>query len=704
MNKPMILSPAGSYESLCAAVSAGADEVYFGAPSFNARAFAKGFTEQELAESISLCALHGVKTNVTLNTLVTDREMPDAIAVAKNLFSMGADAFIVQDLGLAAMLKKEIPGIVLHASTQCACHNLDGAKKLAQLGFSRIVLAREMSAHDIETVTHYGLENGLFETEVFIHGALCVSHSGQCLMSSVIGARSGNRGMCAQPCRMEGCVSCGGKTAQKGYPLSLKDLSLCDHIETLCNLGIASLKIEGRMKSPEYVYRVTSVWRDLIDAGKNASPEQKKTLADIFSRGGFSDDYFTEHYRKQNKFMYGVRSESDKQKTREQTFEVPPIAPIKIDLECDFHEGKPALLTASCATKDGRTVSANAQSASPVLTATGTPMDKTALSKQLSKLGSTPFYTDDVKCNITGCGFMPASSLNALRRDAVSKLVEAMTAQNRKVQSSAESAPKDAAPPCSANRTNSRKNVIYAHSFEQALKLWEEQHPDSVILPLQLFFDAKELPDLGKMRFGVRLPRVFFNDERESIAACLLLAKKSGAAFVQASNIGQVDIALESGLELWGDVGLNVYNSASVAEYAKLGFRVICLSPELSPPQMRDISVPDGVETSVFAGGRLTLMVLESCIIKASGSCSQCAANHTGEPCGHYLDRIGKSFPIIGQHRFLKGNPLPCRNIILNSESPKITVKKGFDKVFTDYLVYESEPTNSKHRKDNQKQ
>lgn len=702
MTKPLILSPAGSYEAMLAAISAGADEVYFGASAFNARAYAKGFTREELEEGIMLCKLCGVKTNVTLNTLVTDREMSEAVEVARDLWEMGADAFIVQDIGLCARLRESIPGIELHASTQCACHNLDGAIRLARLGFSRIVLARELCARDIEEITRYGRQSGLFETEAFIHGALCVSHSGQCLMSSVIGGRSGNRGMCAQPCRMQGCIGCdGGATVtKKGYPLSLKDLSLCTHIEELCQMGIASLKIEGRMKSPDYVYRVTGIWRELIDSGKSASAQKQRELADIFSRGGFTDSYFTEKYRKSNSDMYGIRSEDDKRRTREQETDIPSVPACGIELECDFYPGKKAKL---CATveipcgrgyESGHKISVVAESPGEVQRATGNPMNDALLTKQFSKLGGTPFYAKSVVCNTDGAGFMPASALNALRREAVELLTKAVKIHGREDFAAREKSITESGKSQSVYRKGAvtPKKAVFVYGFDKVRKGTDEKY----ILPLELFYNVivAELPDLSGVKYGVRLPRVFFEQEKDAICKALTVAKDMGATFAEVSNIGHMDVAKDAGLELWGGIGLNIYNSDSLKEYADMGFGVLTLSPELSVAQLRDIQVPDRVGICVFARGRLPLMVLESCIVKASGKCGRKA--YSQKSCGFYRDRIGKDFPVVGQKRFIKEDIPACRNLILNSEISDITSKKGFERVCADYLLYESEPDMTK--------
>ncbi len=309
---PFLLSPAGSPEALRAAVAAGADEVYLGGGSFNARINAKNFGQKELVAAGRLCRDKNVRLLITLNTLVSDKEFKGVQEYVGFLeSSVHPDAYIIQDLGLAVFLKKEFPNIVLHASTQMQQHSAGGAELLKNLGFSRIVLAREASAKDIKALCDSGLE-----CEVFIHGALCVSMSGGCLMSSMIGKRSGNRGECAQPCRMR-------YSGNNEYPLSLKDLCLAEHIPELTAMGVTALKIEGRMKSPDYVYEVTRIYRRLIDENRRANEAEMKDLRNIFSRSGFTDGYFT---GKTGPAMFGIRRESDKQLTKSvNTGKLPPV-------------------------------------------------------------------------------------------------------------------------------------------------------------------------------------------------------------------------------------------------------------------------------------------------------------------------------------------------------------------------------------------
>ena len=308
-NLPELLAPAGSFEALVCAVKGGADAVYLGGNEFNARMNAKNFTEKELEKAVKYAHSYGVRLYAAVNTLIYEREFKDAMRYVAYLYSIGTDALITADLALCSAVAKEFPDFPIHASTQMGVHNSEAGFAMRDLGFSRMVTARELSMENIRTVC----EKSPIEIEIFVHGALCVCHSGQCLMSSVIGARSGNRGECAQPCRM----MYNGK-----YPLSLKDSCLAGHITDILSMNVASLKIEGRMKSPAYVYSVTSVYRRLLDEKRNADDAEIQRLASVFSRQGFTDGYFTNRISKK---MNGIRTDADKNTSKNQTQDVKPL-------------------------------------------------------------------------------------------------------------------------------------------------------------------------------------------------------------------------------------------------------------------------------------------------------------------------------------------------------------------------------------------
>ena len=283
MNKPELLAPGGNFKTLKAAIESGADAVYLGADKFSARAFAGNFTPDELKQAVSYAADHNVKTYLALNTLLTDRELKEALAIADHAVGAGISALIIQDLGLAHLIHQHFPDRPLHASTQMTAKTLADVEMLGKLGFQRVVLARELSRAQIQAIS----AGTNIELEVFVHGALCSSYSGQCQISSFMGGRSANRGKCAQPCRLP--YTSGRKS---GVLLSLKDLCLIDHVNELAAMGISALKIEGRMKGPDYVRTVTAAYRTALD-GKPLSKEQKQSMLNSFNRGGYTDGYYT---------------------------------------------------------------------------------------------------------------------------------------------------------------------------------------------------------------------------------------------------------------------------------------------------------------------------------------------------------------------------------------------------------------------------
>ena len=651
MTKPLILSPAGSFESLIAAVEAGADEVYFGLPEFNARYNAKNFTDDELKEALKMCRVLGVKSNITVNTLITDKEMPKALGMVYNAASLGADAFIVQDLGFASNIKERIPQAVLHASTQCACHNAEGAKLLSELGFDRVVLAREMPKDEIKKVADLGIE-----TEIFVHGALCVCQSGMCLMSSVIGDRSGNRGLCAQPCRLPYTMA----ENKNRYPLSLKDLSLGTQIESLCSLGVTSLKIEGRMKSPEYVYATTKIWRDLIDGGRNADKSQMKELESIFSRGGFTDKYFTGGYRNDNTDMYGIRSDGDKQNTRdaEKKLDFSKVTRRRnVSICCVVEAGKNLTAGMSC-----DSILAEYTSDFVCPEATGRPVDESEIKASLMKLGNTYFTAEEKNVNVTLCGnvFLSKAMLNSVRRGLCERM-EQMLCQVKTIGYNDQI-------PKRTRREKAEKTeiLVSCKSLSAAKKVKAE---NALSIPL---YDIEKL-DINELNcgiFGVTLPRVVYSSEMESLKMLLEAAKEKGAEFALASNIGQVKAVRDSGLLLYGDIGMNVFNSSTVKVLEDMGFSLITVSPELNEAQVRDIEKKPDTKLCAFVKGRLPLMVLESCIVKAGGGCR----NECEKPCTVLRDRKNMDFPVYGERR-LTGNGKPCRNIIYNSVETDILSK-----------------------------
>ena len=625
-NLPELLSPAGSFEALRAAIDGGADAVYMGGASFNARINAKNFTEGDMRDAISLAHAYGVKLYQTVNTMIFDRERDDFLRAAEVSAKSGIDAFIVSDLGAAALLREYLPDIPLHASTQMSVHNTDGARLLENYGFTRVVPARELSKEDIKS-----LVNGTkLEIEAFIHGALCVSHSGQCLFSSLVGGRSGNRGLCAQPCRLP--YACGNAKIGDKYPLSLKDLSLANHVKEIIDSGVASLKIEGRMKSPEYVRGVTGVWRELLDAGKDADARDMQRLADFFSRGGFTDSYYS---RTVGRGMLGVRSDEDKQASREVEKFNKITRKVPIDISATMRENEPSALTLS------HGIVSVTVCGDIVQKAINAPLNEESVKKSLSKLGDTPFCVGGFAVDLGESVMMPISSINALRRDAVAALLDEINKpKNISVGKIEHNTPKYAA---------KARNVGRFYTNEQIGDAAEEFF-EVITLPLEKFVSEDSVAN------GFVMPAVIFDSEWKKIEKMLSVAAEKKPEYVIISNIGQINRikSLLPEAELIADFRFNVGNSDTAAFVEELGFESYVASAELTLPQLRDLK---GAKAAIIYG-RVPLMTLEKCAIKElygdKRACEICADGKA-----EMKDRRGFIFPIIREFEH--------RNIILNS-------------------------------------
>ena len=616
-----LLSPAGSLAALGAAIEGGADAVYLGGTAFNARINAKNFTEDELREGIELAHQYSARVYITANTQIYDREREDYLRAAERAYLLGADALIVADIGMAREIKKRIP-IELHASTQLSGHNVGAARELFDAGFSRMVLAREMPREDIREFCR----SSPIEAEVFVHGALCVSTSGQCLFSSLVGGRSGNRGECAQPCRLP---YSSGRDRQ-GYPLSLCDLSLAEHICELRDMGVASFKIEGRMKSPEYVRDVTRIWRELLRDGRNATKEDMKHLERVFSRGGFTDGYYTGRVCSG---MLGVRSESDKRNTAaaaEDKFEgIGRKIPVK--LFAKIKRGEPATLSASAL---GR--SAKATGAVPD-EARNAPLTDEAVRRSLSKLGGTAYSLEALELELDAGLMLPVSALNALRREALAGLSPKI---ERREEDIADLPLESAA---------SRRVPLLSATFYDVSALTDEAFDffDLLFVPLEKYSDCHTTRG---DKLGVLVPEVIFDSQRENVKELLRKAYKAGAQHALVGNIGHLALVREEGFTLHGDFRLNVTNRSSAAVLEEYGIADTVLSPELSLAQMRDI----GGCTRAIIYGRIPLMLTEKCVGKELGGCERCRSGHS-----ELVDRRGARFPVL--RRF------PHRSAVFNS-------------------------------------
>ena len=626
---PELLAPAGSFECLIAAIKGGADAIYIGGKRFGARAYAKNFDIEEIKRAVRYAHLHERKIYVTLNTLILDKEMPEVLSYARELYAAGVDALIIADLGAIKVIREHLPDFELHASTQMSVHNSLGADLAYELGCTRVVLARELTGENIKKVT----ETCKPEVEVFLHGALCVCHSGQCLFSSMVGGRSGNRGECAQPCRLP-------YNGEHSYPLSLTDLSLANHVKELCDSGVASLKIEGRMKSPDYVYTVTSIYRRLLDEYREANEEENRALRAAFSRGGFTDGYFTGRISEK---MTGTRGEEDKEISRSLKSEPFEIERKSVSAKARFALGEPATLTLT----DGKkTVTASGASPRPAETK---PLTKEDLYDRLSKMGATflSLEKDSIEIDLEdGINLSPAE-INALRREAAELFENAeRPLPEEKPLAKARATfnlPKAENSALFLNREN-WISALQKHSMVQEF--------DYAFLPLFAFEHGDETEGIN----GVYIPPVVMEDEIPFVREKLKNAKNSGIMYALVGNIGHFSLAKEFGLIPFGDFRLNIMNSYTKECYMELGAEKMILSPELTLPQARDIG---GFTIHM---GRLPLMLTERCFIKENFGCQKCNK-------AYLEDRMGERFPIIREFEH--------RNLILNSRLTYMGDKRG---------------------------
>ena len=430
-----ILAPAGSWASMKAAVAAGADAVYMGGTRFGARAYADNPDEKGLLEAIDYVHLHGRRLYMTVNTLFKESELKELAEYMTPYYNQGLDGVIVQDLGALRIMKENFPGLELHASTQMTITSVYGARMLKDFGCSRVVTSREMSLDEIRRVR----EEVDVEIESFVHGALCYCYSGQCLMSSLIGGRSGNRGRCAQPCRLPYRVYEGqhgqGKPAvmnreNEKYVLSLKDLCTLDILPDILEAGVYSLKIEGRMKSPRYTAGVVSIYRKYTDRyldhgreGYHVEPEDRKMLLDLFDRGGFTSGYYEEH---NGRDMVALKEKPEFREGNQKLFDYLDRAYVEAELKESvmghviLETGKPSVMTLSCS---GVEVTVNGQAPEA---AQKQPMTEEKVLKQLNKTGNTPFFFEHLSAELKGEMFLPVQALNELRRSGLKALESAL--------------------------------------------------------------------------------------------------------------------------------------------------------------------------------------------------------------------------------------------------------------------------------------
>ncbi len=610
-----LLAPCGSFEALTAALRCGADAVYLGGKRFSARHNAKNFDSDELRDAVRLCHRYGALAYQAINTCVLDGELEELARVIAFACEIGIDGLIVQDEAALYIVKSACPDMPVHASTQLTLHTQAGMKWAKRRGYRRAVVSRELSKQIIAQLCREGIE-----IEAFVHGALCMSASGQCYLSAMIGSRSANRGLCAGACRLP--FSAKGKSQDK-YALSLKDMSVIDNAREMSGIGVSSLKIEGRMKRPEYVAAATDALRRSLD-GEDYSVESLKA---VFSRSGFTDGYYTS---RTGRDMFGARTKEDVvsasgvlPQLRELYKKEPQKFPIS--LEFTAREGLPCVLKA----KSGE-YSAVIEGDVPEK-AINRPTGEDTVKAQLSKLGGSLYYPDSIEISIDGGLMVPLSSLNSLRRRAVDALDEARVESLTKVKSFTPENMFLARP----KTLNLKYPELWASvQTVSQLTLVDIGGIERVITPLSQA-EAYVRAGLPKEKAVLSLPRFTFNEGK--VISELEVAKALGFEAVEAVNPAHIIIAQELGLKAIGGFGLNITNSISAYEYAQAGLEAITLSFELKAFQAGAIAAP--VPTGAIVYGRLPLMLTANCPISAEVGCKGCT--HA------VVDRTGAKFPIL---------------------------------------------------------
>ncbi|MBO4523940.1 MAG: U32 family peptidase [Ruminococcus sp.] len=613
MNKAEILAPAGSMETLRAALRSGAHAVYIGGKRYSARNSAANFSLSEIYEAATLSHRYGAKLYLAVNTVISDDEAADFCEYIKATAQNGVDAFIVQDWGCAELIRRCVPDAVLHGSTQMSVHTAEGASLLRSLGYTRIVPARELDRKTISRICKVGIE-----TEIFVHGALCMSVSGQCYMSAMIGSRSANRGCCGQACRLP-FSAIGNKNKAA---LSLKDLSLLPNARELVDMGVDSFKIEGRMKRPEYV--ASSVHE--LKASLEGNPPDMKLLRGVFSRSGFTDGYFTG--KRQD--MFGVREKDDVISAQEL---IPMIHELyrferkayMIDFQTVIKEGQPTVITAEC---NGITVSAMGEVPEKAL---NRPTDRAVLEKQLSKLGDTVFNFGKLTADIDDGLIVPAGKINELRREITEKLTTAIIAENTHKYTITDYVPHIECPR-SSNTGVGLKLRTFCRTIEQAIAAADLS--EHIIVPIELLGDDI-LGSVDINRIIISPPRFIVNED--ALANKLEELKAKGFNRLYCHTADCIAIGRKLRFKLHGSFTLNVFNSYSAEYLRNLGVEDCVFSVEATLTQLAKVCTELPLGAVIY--GKLPLMLTRNCPIRNEIGCDKCTKK--------LIDRTGRELPVV---------------------------------------------------------
>ena len=616
-----ILAPVGSEEMLRAAVFSGADAVYLGFSGFNARTGAGNFDADSLQEAVRFCHARGVAVHVALNTTVYGTELPALEQAIRAVAASGADAVICQDLAVATLIGKIAPKLPRHGSTQMSVHTLQGALELKELGFTRVVLARELSLPEVEHITkHCGIE-----TECFIHGALCMSVSGQCYMSAFLGGRSGNRGSCAGPCRLpfEANALPEGKPGRLHH-LSLKDNSAIDKLDKLQALGVASAKIEGRLRTPEYVAAAVSACL----AGREGRAYDRDLLKNAFSRSGFTSGYLD---GKIDGTMFGVRSEADAELTKKTLPMLRELyrrerSRVPVQMKLEIEEGGEKLTVTDA---DGNKAFAYGD-AEPQPARTD-PTE--SLNRSLTKTGGTPFTAEKITVEMDGGPwFIPGSAVNELRREALDALLKKREVLRPwpTTEEHVAALPQRTLPP---RRTLRVRFERWEQVPERAL-----DGVEYLILPIA---QADRVPREWRAKTLLELPRVMFGALEQDTARRIAATQDAGFAGYEVSNIAHLRLC--RGLPMTGGFGLNITNNVAAQFYAEQGLSSLLILPEVKDSDIASIAPTrngKSVPTGVMIYGHMPLMLTRACPLQNIHDCAHC------DKTGVLTDRKAKKFPV----------------------------------------------------------
>lgn len=657
-----ILAPAGSWESMAAAINAGADAVYMGGSRFGARAYAENPEEDRFLEAIDYAHLHGCRLYMTVNTLVKEKELEELGEFLIPYYERGLDAVIVQDMGVFAYIRKRFPDLPVHASTQMTVTGYHGARILKELGASRVVTARELSLEEIAKIR----DEVDIEIESFVHGALCYCYSGQCLLSSLIGGRSGNRGRCAQPCRLPYDVKKDGAfwgKQDERYVMSPKDLCTLDILPDIIEAGVYSFKIEGRMKSPRYTAGVVSIYRKYVNRylehgreGYRVDKNDKKMLLELFDRGGFTDGYYTQH---NGRDMIALKEKPSFREGNQELFDrldaayVEKRAQEPIDGKVILSVGKPARLELMYA--GGGTELRVEVMGEAVQAAQNQPLTEEKLLKQMRKTGNTPFAFGHLEAELDGACFLPVQALNELRRSGLEKLTEAILAPYRRERKSLAF--------CSAATviTAGQDEGMHLHvslenpdSFETAVR-----HPDVASVYVDAVgFDAEEWGKATKAahengkQCALVMPHIFRTEAETYFLKHSRKLQEAGFDELLIRSMETVDFLREMGIKIpmVFDSGMYVMNHLAMFQMMQLGAARLTLPLELNSRELEELGCRRG---ELVGYGHLPAMVSAQCVMRTVSGCKKMPG------ILQMKDRTGKELPVKNHCRF-------CYNTIYN--------------------------------------